>query len=199
VSKSPSLKVVVVGATGRTGRAVVAQTLERGHFVTAFVRSRSKVRETSAKLEIVEGDLSWESALERAVRGRDAVVCAVASETASAPNPVIVHGVADLVRVMQANAVARLLYVSVMLVAEARHQMPIPARWIVPRLLRHPIADHTQNEARALSRGPRSRRRQHRGVEKPWCLDKLGMTGLGTGGHFVRPSQRTGHLLCGGD
>jgi hypothetical protein len=51
---------------------------------------------------------------------------------------------------------------------------------------------------RSLSRGPRSRRRQRSGVEKPWCLDKLGMTGLGTGGHFVRPSQRTGHLLCGG-
>jgi hypothetical protein len=38
----------------------------------------------------------------------------------------------------------------------------------------------------SLSRGPRSRRRHRRGVEKPWCLDKLGMTGLGTGGHFVR-------------
>ena len=37
------MKVIVFGATGTTGREVVAQDLEQGHMVTAFVRNPEKV------------------------------------------------------------------------------------------------------------------------------------------------------------
>ena len=43
---SPSikkLKLVVFGATGRTGREVVKQALEKGHHVTAVVRTPEKL------------------------------------------------------------------------------------------------------------------------------------------------------------
>ena len=32
------MKLFVIGATGRTGPEIVQQALERGHYVTAFVR-----------------------------------------------------------------------------------------------------------------------------------------------------------------
>lgn len=37
------LKIVVFGATGRTGKDVVKQALEKGHHVTAVVRTPEKV------------------------------------------------------------------------------------------------------------------------------------------------------------
>ena len=37
------LKIVVFGATGRTGKEVVKQALEKGHHVTAVVRTPEKV------------------------------------------------------------------------------------------------------------------------------------------------------------
>lgn len=40
---SKKLKLVVFGATGRTGKEVVKQALEKGHHVTAVVRTPEKM------------------------------------------------------------------------------------------------------------------------------------------------------------
>jgi len=37
------MKLFLIGATGRTGREIVQQALERGHQVTAFVRSPESI------------------------------------------------------------------------------------------------------------------------------------------------------------
>lgn len=66
------MNVLVVGATGRTGKHVLEQGKERGHRVTAFVRSPSKL--DGANVEIVRGDPTNADALARALSGVDAVI-----------------------------------------------------------------------------------------------------------------------------
>lgn len=54
VATPPSVRrVLVVGASGSTGRALVAQALERGYAVTAFVRNPSAFRVGHANLSVV--------------------------------------------------------------------------------------------------------------------------------------------------
>jgi hypothetical protein len=48
--------LVVLGASGRTGRLVVEQALAAGHFVTALVRSPEKLTLRHPKLRVVVGD-----------------------------------------------------------------------------------------------------------------------------------------------
>src|SRR5713226_7467099 len=48
-------RVLIVGATGGTGRQLVAQALERGYAVTAFVRDPSKLRMDHERLNLVRG------------------------------------------------------------------------------------------------------------------------------------------------
>ena len=43
LSSPKRFKLVVFGATGRTGREVVKQALEKGHHVTAVVRTPEKL------------------------------------------------------------------------------------------------------------------------------------------------------------
>lgn len=42
------MKLLVFGASGRTGRVLVRQALDQGHVVTAFARDPAKVRLTHA-------------------------------------------------------------------------------------------------------------------------------------------------------
>ncbi|TMD53495.1 MAG: hypothetical protein E6I85_08270 [Chloroflexi bacterium] len=49
------MKLVVLGATGRTGRLVVEQALAAGHTVTALVRSPEKLATSSSNLRVVAG------------------------------------------------------------------------------------------------------------------------------------------------
>jgi uncharacterized protein YbjT (DUF2867 family) len=44
------VKLLVLGATGGTGREVIGQALEQGHDVTAFVRDPGKMASTQGRL-----------------------------------------------------------------------------------------------------------------------------------------------------
>ncbi len=69
------MKVLVLGATGATGRLIVSQALSIGHSVVALVRSRAKAEAAGlAGAELFEGDALDEDALSRAIAGCDAVV-----------------------------------------------------------------------------------------------------------------------------
>jgi uncharacterized protein YbjT (DUF2867 family) len=68
------MNLVVLGATGRTGRLVVEQALAAGHNVTALVRSPEKVTAGNSNLRVVAGQATDASAVARALEGADAVI-----------------------------------------------------------------------------------------------------------------------------
>jgi uncharacterized protein YbjT (DUF2867 family) len=61
------MNLVVLGATGRTGRLVVEQALAAGHTVTALVRSPEKLPTGSPNLRVVTGQATDMSAVSRAL------------------------------------------------------------------------------------------------------------------------------------
>ena len=72
------MRVTVFGASGRTGRRVVEQGLERGHEITAFVRDASRFGASHQRLTVVEGDARDPDAVAAAVRGPDAIISVLA-------------------------------------------------------------------------------------------------------------------------
>lgn len=70
------MKIVVFGASGRTGRQVVPQAVKRGHDVTAFVRDASKQWFPDA-VAVHQGDPSDAGSVETALVGADAVISAL--------------------------------------------------------------------------------------------------------------------------
>ena len=69
------MKIAVLGATGRTGRPLVATLLDRGHEVTALVRDPSKV--AGSGITVVAGSSTDPDAMTALVAGADAVVSAL--------------------------------------------------------------------------------------------------------------------------
>lgn len=68
------MKLVVLGATGGTGLEIVRQAIQRGHSVTAFVRSPERLKEFGDRITIAQGDLLNSAELESVIRGHEAVV-----------------------------------------------------------------------------------------------------------------------------
>lgn len=74
------MKILVLGATGRTGRLFIHKALEEGHSVTAYVRNPDKARTLLAahqNLTIIPGTLDDARRLAAASSGQDVMVGAL--------------------------------------------------------------------------------------------------------------------------
>jgi uncharacterized protein YbjT (DUF2867 family) len=68
------MKVAVLGATGRTGRPLLAELLRRGHDVTVLVRDPARLGPDAERVRVVRGSSRDEAALAELVVGADAVL-----------------------------------------------------------------------------------------------------------------------------
>jgi putative NADH-flavin reductase len=100
-------RVLIMGATGRTGRQLVAQALERGLAVTALVRNPSKLQVAHPNLTVVRGDVRDAGSVETAMRGQDAVLSALGHKRYYPPNRILSEGTRNILRAMEAQGVSR--------------------------------------------------------------------------------------------
>jgi uncharacterized protein YbjT (DUF2867 family) len=68
------MNLLILGATGRTGRLVVEQALAAGHTVTALVRSPEKLTIRNSRLRVVAGRATDAADVARALEGADAIL-----------------------------------------------------------------------------------------------------------------------------
>lgn len=71
------MKVVLYGASGKSGSRLMQELVSRGHEVTAAVRNPSKFS-APAKVKVMQDDLSDTTHTETVVRGADVVISAYA-------------------------------------------------------------------------------------------------------------------------
>lgn len=71
-------RILLYGATGRTGSLVLKYAMEKGYEVTALVRNPDKINEKSAKLKIVKGSPANFDDVKMAMQGCDAVISTLA-------------------------------------------------------------------------------------------------------------------------
>ena len=102
------MKLVVFGATGRTGRLVVTQGLERGHVVTAFARSTPTEGSLGPVERVVTGDARNAAAVASALRDVEAVISAMGPKGPD-PGSVYSDAIGSLVRATSQADVRRLV------------------------------------------------------------------------------------------
>ena len=100
--------VAIFGASGRTGRQLVRQAIDRGHRVKAFARTPARIDVEHDRLEIVQGDVQDPAAVERAVAGADAVISAL-GPTENTPDRQVTKGTRHIVEAMHRHGVHRLV------------------------------------------------------------------------------------------
>lgn len=105
------MTLVVLGASGATGRHVVTRALSRGHDVIALVRRPDLFEPTPGLREVVWQDISRVDELTGALRHADVVVTTLGG-AAKGPTTVCTDAVRSLVPAMGDAGVSRLIAVS---------------------------------------------------------------------------------------
>ena len=101
------MRLIIFGSTGSIGQQLVLQALSLGHTVTAFARNKSKLQDIEHDhLTIYEGDVLDPASVEKAVKGHEAVLCALG---AGRKGHVRSEGTRNIIRAMEKAGVKRLI------------------------------------------------------------------------------------------
>lgn len=114
------MNILVVGATGRTGRYVVEQGIARGHVITALTRKPDRLTNPAALAGVIEGDARDLSTVVRALQGQDAVISAVGASAIAM----------TLIRAMGEQGVRRLVMTSSRSIVATRPRLPVALAWM---------------------------------------------------------------------
>lgn len=103
------MNLLIIGATGGTGKELVKQALEQGHNVSAFVRNPSKMKLKHDNLSIVVGNVLDYPSVEKAVQGKDAVLSALGHKRYYFPDKILSDGTKNIINAMQKHGVKRFI------------------------------------------------------------------------------------------
>jgi putative NADH-flavin reductase len=140
------MKVLVIGAAGKSGRAVVEQTLDARHDVTAFVHKTEGYLPDS-NVRVIEGDARDRSAMDSAMHGQDAVIDTIGGKLSLKATTLEASAAATIIASMQSSGVRRLVAISVIGEGESVANTNWYERLFLATLLRSEMKDKSAMEA----------------------------------------------------
>src|SRR5918993_5152934 len=105
------MKVLIIGATGATGKILMREALAQGHQVTALARNPSAVAPEDHRLRVLQGNALDVSLVEAAVAGQDAVLVALGTRS-SRPTTLFSESTHNVIAAMDKHGVRRLVCIT---------------------------------------------------------------------------------------
>jgi putative NADH-flavin reductase len=147
VTEEHPTRVLIVGATGGTGRQLVAQALERGHAVTALVRDPSVLRVEHPRLRVMRGDVLDYPSVETAMRAQEVVLCALGHKRFFQPTRILSQGTRNILRAMETHGVRRLVCETALGIGDSAWRMGLSyTLFVIPFILPFYFWDKTRQE-----------------------------------------------------
>lgn len=132
------MRLFIIGASGKTGTQLIDLALARGHEVTAFVRSPSKIERQHPRLTIVQGTPQSTDELAKALPGHDVVLSALGVRPPGAfrPHTLVQECAASTVAAMTRAGVERLVLVSAAVLFPEKGLRFAFFRWLLAHIAR---------------------------------------------------------------
>lgn len=140
------MRILIIGATGPTGRELVSQALLAGHDVVATARRPDSANLPSG-VKVIQADVTDEESLAKAVEGMDAVISSIGTKLSRKPTTLLSDGTRNLISAMKRAGVTRLLCVTGIGAGDSKgHGGFLYDRIIQPLLLNEIYKDKTRQE-----------------------------------------------------
>lgn len=106
------MKLLILGATGPTGRHVLDLALRSGDQVTAFVRNPAALGDLAHRVTVATGDATSQRDLSDAMAGQDAVIAALGRGNSVVADDFFTRSSAAVIAAAEETAVSRLVWLS---------------------------------------------------------------------------------------
>jgi putative NADH-flavin reductase len=140
------VKVLILGATGATGRILMGAALARGYEVTALARNPSAVAPEDHRPRVLEGNALDASSVEAAVAGQDAVLSALGTRS-TRPTTLFSESTHNVIGAMDKHGVRRLVCITGVGAGDSKgHVGFLYDRIILPFIVKNVYEDKERQE-----------------------------------------------------
>ena len=149
------MRILLLGASGRTGKLLLEQATEHGHIVHVLVRDKQKIPYQKYNLSVFEGTPSDKVSLDKAMQGCEAVLSALNISRKyefpwaglRTPGDFLSSTMKNILELSGKNNIRRVIFISAWGAAETKKDLPGWFRWLVDNSsLRYPYRDHERQE-----------------------------------------------------
>lgn len=147
------MRIIIFGASGRTGKPLVEQALAAGHEVAAFVRDPSKLGIDHGRLTVTEGNVKDPDRVREAISDADAVLSALGHTKTSAKDVQTV-GTENILAAMKEAGVRRLVSLTGAGVSDPEDEPKLSDKAITTllKLLQKDVLEDGENHAWAIEK-----------------------------------------------
>ena len=138
------MNVLVIGAAGRTGKAVVAEAVAAGHQVTAFVHQAGG--DVAPNVRVIVGDATDSAAVAAAVAGQDAVLDTIGGKTPYKATTLEASAASVILAAMRQHGVRRLVVTSMLGEGDSMANAPFYGSLVMATFLRGDSKDKAAME-----------------------------------------------------
>jgi uncharacterized protein YbjT (DUF2867 family) len=149
------MKILILGATGRTGKHLLNEALVRGYDVSVLVRDKSKISVHPEGLTVFEGTSIARNALKKAAQHCEAIVSVLNISRTSdfpwaklrTPTDFLSQTMRNIIEVSREEQIKRIIVMTAWGVGETRSEIPGWFRWLIENSnIRYPYEDHEKQE-----------------------------------------------------
>jgi putative NADH-flavin reductase len=136
-------KIIVFGATGGTGKQVVAQALQAGHEVSVVIRNPDAFTIQHKNLEMIKGNVFETITFSNTLKGKDSVISCLGVQHKK-PTKVYSEGIKNIMQAMQKENISRIICLSagaVIVPPNSSLLLKFITKNVLQRLFRHMYAD----------------------------------------------------------
>jgi putative NADH-flavin reductase len=148
------MKILLLGATGRTGKQIIVEAIKRGHSITAIVRDPSKLKDY--QISIIKGTPYDLETVEQAIPGCEAVINTlnISRKTdnpwarLTAPKDLISRSASNAISAMKKAGLKRYIAISTIGAGSSWRNAPVILKLIVSTSnLKYAFRDHGTQES----------------------------------------------------
>lgn len=142
------MRILLIGATGGTGREVLRQALEQGHHVTALVRKPSRLKTSHPNLTVVQGNVLDLNSITSAMADQQAVLSTLGHKQWLWPTRILSEGTRNILLAMENAGVRRFICETSLGVGSSRGRLGLYYTFFtIPFILPFYYFDKSRQEA----------------------------------------------------
>ncbi|MDX2936156.1 NAD(P)-dependent oxidoreductase [Streptomyces ipomoeae] len=147
------MNLLILGATGPTGRHVVDLALQAGDTVTVLARRPEALKDLAGQVTVVAGDATSHHDVAKAMIGQDVVISALGRSTSIRADDLFTHAAAAVIGAAKEVGVSRLVWLSSFGVGDTYRSASAAQKVMYSTFLRNVYANKELSEKAIRSSG----------------------------------------------